>query len=236
MPLTRTDRPALVFDVLGTLVDQAGSLRARVGEAAGVDADEAARVVARWLRLVAEQTQEVVDGRRDFAPSHRLDDEALAVLVRDGDLPEAAADRLATAGERLRAWDDSVAGIDALARDFTVIGLSDASRRTLAGLSAGTGLRWHQVLSAEDARAYKPDPALYAAGLAAAPADSGPPVMVAAHAWDLRAAAGAGMRTAYVPRPQGDPPAAGDRFDVHAADLRDLHARLLGGELGARLS
>jgi 2-haloacid dehalogenase len=51
--------------------------------------------------------------------------------------------------------------------------------------------------------------------------------MVAAHAWDLRAAAQAGMRTAYVARPDGDPPADTDAFDIRAADLDDLHARLV---------
>lgn len=49
--------------------------------------------------------------------------------------------------------------------------------------------------------------------------------MVAAHAWDLRAAAATGMRTAYVPRPNGDPPADGDDFDLYAEDLVDLRAK-----------
>ncbi|GHH42960.1 hypothetical protein HNQ79_002380 [Streptomyces candidus] len=46
--------------------------------------------------------------------------------------------------------------------------------------------------------------------------------MVAAHAWDLRGAQGLGMRTAYVARPVGDPPASSDGFDLHAVDLADL--------------
>jgi 2-haloacid dehalogenase len=53
------------------------------------------------------------------------------------------------------------------------------------------------------------------------------PVMVAAHAWDLRAAADVGLRTAYVPRPGGDPPRDDDAFDLVAADLADLHAQLV---------
>jgi 2-haloacid dehalogenase len=53
-----------------------------------------------------------------------------------------------------------------------------------------------------------------------------PPIMVAAHAWDLRAAKAAGMRTAYVPRPNGDPPVPRERFDIHAVDLEDLAVQL----------
>jgi 2-haloacid dehalogenase len=88
-------------------------------------------------------------------------------------------------------------------------------------------MRWHQVLSAEDAGTYKPDPAIYELAMRSVPTSAGPPFMVAAHAWDLRAAAAIGMRTAYVPRPNGDPPRPDDEFDVVATSLTDLHARLV---------
>ncbi|MFI2294531.1 HAD-IA family hydrolase [Isoptericola sp. NPDC019571] len=229
-------RPVLVFDVLGTLVDQAGSLEAAV-QGAGLDAGTARGVVTTWLGRVADRERDAVAGRRGFAPSGVLDREVLAGLAAEGALPASAVDRLATAAERLRPWPDSVAGVAALARDFTVLGLSNADRRTLAALRGDAGLAWHEVLSAEDVGTYKPDPALYVAAVAAATggatgeASAGPPVMVAAHAWDLRAAAAVGMRTAYVPRPQGDAPRDDDAFDLHAADLADLHGRLLAGEL-----
>ncbi len=53
---------------------------------------------------------------------------------------------------------DTVAGLAQLAERFPLIGLSNASRTALLGLNAHAGLRWHQALSAEDARTYKPDP------------------------------------------------------------------------------
>lgn len=222
-----TTRPTLVFDVLGTLVDQTGSMERRVTAVAGIDSGAAAEVARRWLGHVAEQERAVVEGRRAFVPSHELDGEALGLLVRaDLLLPDAAA-RLADASEWLEPWPDSVAGLDLLAAEFTVLGLSNASRRVLAGISTNAGLRWHQVLSSEDARTYKPDQAIYAIANDSAPTGSGTPFMVAAHAWDLRAAAKAGMRTAYVPRPDGDPPGPDDTFDLRAANLLDLHAQLL---------
>ncbi|HWV78048.1 MAG TPA: HAD-IA family hydrolase [Isoptericola sp.] len=236
-----TSRTVLVFDVLGTLVDQVGSLEARVRQHAGLGAGAARDAVATWLDRVAEREGAVVEGRRGFAPSGALDREVLAGLAAEGVLPASAVDRLATAAERLRPWPDSVAGLAALAGDFTVLGLSNADRRTLAALRADAGLAWHEALSAQDVGTYKPAPDLYAAAVAAAAAvagratattgPAGPPVMVAAHAWDLRAAAAAGMRTAYVPRPRGDAPRADDAFDLHAADLADLRARLLAGGL-----
>ena len=63
------------------------------------------------------------------------------------------------------------------------------------------GLPWDAVLSAELAKHYKPDLEAY---LTAAELLSLPPeevMMVAAHPGDLRAAARAGLRTAYVMRP-----------------------------------
>jgi 2-haloacid dehalogenase len=220
-----------VLDVLGTLVDQAGSLARELVEATGQPRDDAERVAARWLADVGEQERDVVEGRRPFAPSHALDREALGRLARDGAIDDGAIERLVSASERLRPWPDTVAGLERLAQDATLVGLSNASHRALAGLSAGSGLRWHQLVSAQDVGSYKPDPALYAAALEVAPSGAGTPVMVAAHAWDLRAAAAVGMRTAYVPRPGGDPPREGDRFDLRATDLADLHARL--GTMGS---
>ncbi|MFD6142701.1 haloacid dehalogenase type II [Promicromonospora sp. NPDC060271] len=222
-----TARPTLVFDVLGTLVDQTGSMERRVAAVAGIDSGAAAEVARRWLGHVAEQERAIVEGRRTFVPSHELDGEALSVLVREGLLLPDAAERLTAASERLEPWPDSVAGLDLLTADFTVLGLSNASRRVLAGISTNAGLRWHQVLSSEDARTYKPDPAIYALANDSAPTGSGTPFMVAAHAWDLRAAAKAGLRTAYVPRSDGDPPGPDDTFDLRATTLLDLRAQLL---------
>ncbi|CAM3733709.1 haloacid dehalogenase type II [Isoptericola cucumis] len=224
-PLPQDSRPVVVVDVLGTVVDQAGSLTRRVAAATG-DEQGAREVVRRWLDHVADSEREIVARRRELAPSHVLDAEALDLLVADGQLPAGAAARLVDASEHLEPWPDAVAGLDLLAAEATVVGLSNASRRTLAGLGGRAGLRWHQVLSAQDAGTYKPAPAIYELALSSAPAGAGTPFMVAAHAWDLRAAAAAGMRTAYVPRPDGDPPRPDDAFDLSAPTLADLAARL----------
>jgi 2-haloacid dehalogenase len=220
-------RPTVVLDVLGTLVDQTGSMERRVAEVAGIEGVVAADVARRWLGHVGEQERAIVERRRAFAPSHELDAEALDVLVRERFLSPDAAAELTDASEWLRPWPDTVAGLDLLSADVTVLALSNASRRVLAGLSANTGMRWHQAFSAEDAGTYKPAPEIYELALAGAPTGAAAPFMVAAHAWDLRAAAAAGLRTAYVPRADGDPARPDDRFDLQATTLLDLHAQLL---------
>jgi 2-haloacid dehalogenase len=119
-----------------------------------------------------------------------------------------------------------------LAERFPLIGLSNASRTALLELNAHAGLRWHQALSAEEARTYQPDPAVYrlAVTVTVTVTVTGRPterlLMVAAHAWDLRGARRLGLRTAYVARPVGDPPTSADRFDLHADGLADLADQL----------
>jgi 2-haloacid dehalogenase len=222
------DVEVVVFDVLGTMVDESGGLRTAIAEAVSAtgktpDGPSVDRLLAVWSEHVEGEQRRIAEGGRAYADSQVLDREAaerVAAHVRLED--PAAMGRLARAGERLRPWGDSVAGLARLARHFPVLGLSHADRGTLLRLNACAGLRWHQVLSAEDARAYKPAPEVYRLAVEAAGCPSGRVLMVAAHAWDLRGAQAVGMRTAYVRRPVGDPPRGGDVFDWRAESLDEL--------------
>ena len=62
--------------------------------------------------------------------------------------------------------------------------------------------------------------------------DPGRTLMVAAHPWDLRAAAVHGLRTAYIERAGEGAPAPSDTFDLTAADLATFAERLLTGARG----
>ena len=219
---------ALVVDVLGTLVDEPAGIRAGI-RALDPSLDEARveRLRALWQQHVEREQRAVVARTRPYRPSDVLDREA-ARLVADAagvDDPAAVA-TLALSGRRLPPWPDTRAGLARLAERFALIGLSNASRTALLELDAHAGLRWHQVLSAQDARTYKPDPAVYRLAVAVSGREPQRLLMVAAHAWDLRGAQALGLRTAYVARPVGDPPAPTDRFDLHAEDLADLADRL----------
>lgn len=220
------ERVVAVFDVLGTLVNQAEGLRRRVEATTGLDREETTAIVDEWLSGVAEQERAIVRGERVFATSDQLDAEVLEQLASRSALPVTAVPALVGASAFSPPWEDSAAGLRSLAEVATVVGLSNASRRVLTGLSVNAGFRWHQALSAEDAGTYKPAAAMYELAMASVPASGRPPLMVAAHAWDLRAARAAGMRTAYVPRPDADPPSPGERFDIHATSLADLEMRL----------
>ncbi|MET8839639.1 haloacid dehalogenase type II [Streptomyces rubiginosohelvolus] len=227
---------AVVFDVLGTLVDEPAGLRAGISALAPSSQPEAPgteRLLLLWQRHIEREQRRIVDGDRPYLPSDALDREAAEVVARAAraESPGAVADpdaveSLARAARRLPPWPDTVAGLARLAGHFPLIGLSNASRTALLELNAHAGLRWHQALSAEDARTYKPDPAVYRLAVTVAGLPPERLLMVAAHAWDLRGAQALGLRTAYVARPVGDPPTSSDRFDLHAEDLADLAGQL----------
>ena len=84
------------------------------------------------------------------------------------------------------------------------------------------GLPWDLVLGAEVARHYKPQPEAYLNAvdlLGLAPEQV---MMVAAHNSDLVAAAGCGLRTAFVARPTEYGP--GQQVDLQAEHAFDLVA------------
>jgi 2-haloacid dehalogenase len=221
---SRPDIDVIVFDILGTMVDEPGGIR-RGLRALLPDVDDArtSELLEVWRRHVDEQQREVLAGRRPYASSTVIDLESATRVAADADISDADAVRsLAASAQRLEPWPDAVPALDRIAARFPVIGLSNASHSALTRISAHAGLRWHQVLSAEDAHSYKPHPDVYRLAITNAGCSPDRLLMVAAHAWDLRGAQAVGMSTAYVERPVGDPPSATDSFDLHAKSLDDL--------------
>ena len=222
------DIDVVVFDVLGTLVDEPTGLRSAIREAVPTAADDAVdELLTQWQRHVELEQRRVVERRRPHADSEVIDAEA-ARRVADlaGVRDPAIVARLGTAGRRLPPWDDSVAGLERLARVRPVLALSNAAPTALLHLAAYAGLRWHQALSAGAALTYKPAPEVYRLAVDTAGCPPERVLMVAAHAWDLRAAQACGLRTAYVGRPVGDPPSGSDAFDWRFGGLDELATEL----------
>ena len=223
------DLEAVVFDVLGTLVDEPSGLRAAIRQAVPLPDAAVDDLLVSWQQYVEGAQQEIAQGRRGYVSTEVVDREA-AQHVADlaGISDPAVLARLATAGQRLSPWGDSLSALERLATHLPVIGLSNAGRTALLRLNAYAGLRWHQALSAETVQAYKPAPEVYRLAVETAGCAPDRILMVAAHAWDLRGAQAVGMRTAYVERPVGDPPAITDTFDGYFATIDALVAELTG--------
>jgi 2-haloacid dehalogenase len=149
-----------------------------------------------------------------------------------GSLTDADRDELALAWEKLQAWPDVLPGLTRLKRRFTLATLSNADVAAVVNLSKHAGLQWDAVFTAEMARAFKPDPAVYRLAATYLGVPLVDTMMVASHKYDLRAAARLGCQSAFVARPLelgvggAVDIAYEDEFDINASDFTDLADQL----------
>lgn len=221
---------AVVFDVLGTLVDwRSGIARAFLASKASGDPEELADAWrARFWPLLAA----VNAGERPWANFDELHavalDDLLAERGIDLGVPERA--RLVEAWHRLDPWPDVHAGLDALRRERVVAALSNGHIALLVDLVRHGDLRFDCVLSAELVRAYKPEREAYLIAARLLDLEPAELMLVASHPSDLKAARRAGLRSALLERPLeygAGSPAREDRdADLSVGNLRDLAQRL----------
>ena len=109
---------------------------------------------------------------------------------------------------RLDPWPDSAGGLARLRRRFITATLSNAGMAAVIAVVKHAGLPFDAILTAELARSYKPAPAVYQLAVDYLGFRPHEILMVACHKYDLKAARGFGMRTAFVARPLEFGPAA----------------------------
>lgn len=229
---------AAVFDVFGTVVDWrrgvADEMRAAFAER-GLDHD-AEGFADDWRGQYQPAMERVRSGARGYVRLDELHRENLDIVLKarglEADFDEPARAALNHAWERLPPWPDSVAGLAAIRRIMPVASCSNGSIALMVALARFAGLTWDAILGADIARGYKPDPKVYRAAAATLGLQPEEVLMVAAHNSDLAAARDAGLRTAFVARPDEKGPGKGESrpesdWDFAAADLLDL-AGMLG--------
>jgi 2-haloacid dehalogenase len=228
---------ALTFDVFGTVVDWRGSIireGERLNRAKGLAVDWAAFADA-WRGEYGPAMNRVRCGELPWTALdalHRMSLDMLLDRFGIATLTDMEKDDLNHVWHRLQPWPDSAAGLAQLREQFVVATLSNGSVALLVDLAKTGGLTWDCVLSAELARAYKPDPIVYQTAIALLDCAPTQVMMVAAHPPDLRAAQAVGMRAAYVVRPlewgpDGPPETyTDDEFDIVATDFLDLARQL----------
>jgi len=198
---------ALLFDVFGTVVDWRSSIVDDLSAFAagkGLKADWAA-FADDWRALYQPAMEEVRSGRRPWTILDVLHRESLDKLLPKyglADLSEADKAHINRVWHRLKPWPDAVEGLARLKSHYIIGTLSNGNIGLLARMAKHAGLPWDVILGAETARAYKPLPQAYLANAELLNLKPGQVMLVAAHNSDLAAAAGCGLRTGFVPRPQ----------------------------------
>ncbi len=227
---------ALTFDTYGTVVDWRSSVLAQLrafGARRGLALDWA-RFLDEWKAAYRPAMDRVNRGESPWMTVDAIYRARLVALLeaRGIAVDVAEVDELTRAWWRLEPWPDSVAGLQRLKQRFIVSPLSNASFIGMVELARYAKLPWDCVITAENARCYKPKPEAYRTALALLGMAPGEVMMVAAHNYDLAAARAEGMATAFVPRPTEYGPgqttdlAPEADWTIIAKDLGDLASQL----------
>ncbi|KAK3325252.1 HAD-like domain-containing protein [Apodospora peruviana] len=217
---------ALTFDVFGTCVDWRTSVVSALGKAAAAKIESSsfsslpAKTQTRlqalsqdgswgifaqeWRHSYGQFTRGFVPGEtawKDIDTHHR--DSLLSLLDKwqlSGVYDPAEIEALSKVWHYLDPWSDSSEGIHALGKRFATATLSNGNQSLLADLNSHGNLGFQRLISAEDFRAYKPNPAVYLGACRLLGLEPGQVAMAAAHLGDLAAARDLGLRTIYVER------------------------------------
>jgi 2-haloalkanoic acid dehalogenase type II len=232
-PLDPAALRAITFDCYGTLIDWEAGIRAYVAPILGRAApsrreqDEARphvtpeEWVERWERIQFAMLKPWRPYREILARSYdaTMQHFGLEAFVDDGP-------GLARSLQEWRPFPDTTRALRRLARRYRIAIVSNIDRDLLAATVGHLQAPFSSLVTAEDARAYKPDPkplALALERLSLQPHE----VLHAGFGWryDLAPARALGMRTAFInrsggPSPEGQPP------DVEVPSVEALADRL----------
>ncbi|KAH7148627.1 HAD-like domain-containing protein [Dactylonectria macrodidyma] len=219
-PLTKVK--ALVIDVFGTTVDWRSAvteeliLRVFRKASSDITADLKSRLQALteddWRRFAQDwhnsygvfvrtfnpetDTWKTVDQHHYDSLVSLLDSRNLTGLFTASELQS-----LSLVWHRLPPWNDTADGLEKLGETYTTCTLSNGNTNLLRDLDDFGSLGFQRFFSAENFRAYKPNPAVYLGATHELGLEPEEVALVAAHLSDLEAARACGLRTIYVERP-----------------------------------
>jgi 2-haloacid dehalogenase len=192
-------KPILAFDVYGTLVDPLG-----MADLLAPDASEAAESVsAQWRdkQLEFAFRKGLMRMYEDFGVCTR---QALryAMASHGLDLSSEREDELLGAYLSLPAFDDSLPALKSLEGDYLMYAFSNGTYPALEKVLGHNDLlaMFDGLVSVDDVKSFKPDPAVYAYARRATGAMDQPLCLVSSNAWDVIGARAAGLMAIWVQR------------------------------------
>lgn len=217
----------LGFDVYGTLVDPLqleGKLRPHIGEQAGALAQlwRRTQLEYSWRRALM----------RDYADFDVCTRDALIHATRQLNvvIDEQLQQELIAAYARLEPYAEVLDGLRMLReRDHTLVAFSNGTPHSLRTLLENAGVLdlLHDVVSVDEVKTFKPDPAVYEHLAGRFGGDGGDIWLVSSNYWDVMGARHAGLRAIWVQRSEQQVPDPwGLEPDAVVQDLLEVAERL----------
>jgi len=242
---------AFIFDVFGTVVDWLGPISSELRNDPDLnDPDLGAKntkswdvaFTREWRQGFLTTTRRIAEGSSGSLNVDIIHREILDSMLSSAEwshiapiFTESKRQHMTLAWHLLSGWPDATQGIYALKKQKIVVALSNGSTRLLIDLAKHADLPWDAIFSTEMFQTFKPDPKAYTdvpKYLSLRPSQC---AMVAAHTWDLDAAAKCGFRTIYVRRSTEETDkvqerikskAEGGDYDLVVDSLLELAAQL----------
>ena len=227
---------ALVFDVFGTLVDWRSSIAQDAKthlSPLGLNTDWGAFADA-WRAQYQPAMEKIRSGQRGFCKLdelHRDNLDTVLTALSWQHVDESTRHTLNLCWHHLAQWTEVQAGLAQLRKSFILAPCSNGHIALMVHLARHNQWHWDAITGAEIAKDYKPQAVVYQASAAALGCLPEETMMVAAHSDDLLAAARAGLKTAFIARPDEHGPGLGESVartpvDYSASDLLDLAKQL----------
>ncbi|KAF2674459.1 HAD-like protein [Microthyrium microscopicum] len=226
---------AVFFDFMGTCVDWHSSALGAMPPA--VPKDIASKMAIDWhQRYFWENSQLSAKGLGPEDIDLTLARALGAIIDQNpeqaGHFDDAARRKLVEKWHFQSAWPDVIKAINSLREDLglDVLVHGNGTPRMQMDLCRSSGVQFSMLFSSLLLGFYKPDPRSYKKALELVNFGPDEVVMVAAHAYDLRGAQKAGMRTIYIHRWSDDTDEDMEKvkteFDVFLEDMVELPATI----------
>jgi len=205
---------ALLFDVFGTVVDWRSTVIREVkelGEKHKAGPTDWGQFAQEWRQGYLQNTRAIAAGGSGSLNVDRMHREILDSMLSSPKWEHLSAlwseeerQRLNLVWHRLDGWPDATDGLYQLKGQKIIATLSNGNVRLLVDMAKNANLPWDTIFSTELFSTFKPNPKAYLEAMRHLDLPPEKCAMVAAHIYDLRAAAKQGMATIYVERPQED--------------------------------
>ncbi|CAG7853808.1 SubName: Full=Related to haloacid dehalogenase, type II-Burkholderia phytofirmans {ECO:0000313/EMBL:CCA67766.1} [Serendipita indica DSM 11827] len=214
---------ALLFDYMGTVTDWLTPVSRAFAENAPSGATQDWVAFAhKWRGQFFTQVAEINKNNSDFVSIHDIFDSTLSQIQAGTGLEwdKETREALIRSWGGLLAFKDSQEGLRRLREKYTVVILTNGITKKIIESNKRNALDWDLILGSDIVGAYKPNSKAYQTAIKILGLEPSQCIMVAAHAYDLEAAASHGMRTAYIKRDTEDMDVnlSGYSFDVMIAE------------------